>query len=93
MSIKFADLFCGAGGSSTGLEEAGWELVAATTHSKIAIATHAVKLTELPGRVCAGDDAAAAAWVNVEDALADLLAFDRGDILADAFSLPLDDQL
>lgn len=41
MSITFADLFCGAGGSSTGLEEAGWELVAAANHSKIAIATHA----------------------------------------------------
>jgi DNA (cytosine-5)-methyltransferase 1 len=41
MSIRFADLFCGAGGSSTGLVEAGFELVAAANHTKIAIATHA----------------------------------------------------
>lgn len=37
----FVDLFCGAGGSSTGLVEAGWELLLAANHDKIAISTHA----------------------------------------------------
>jgi len=39
--LTFVDLFCGAGGSSTGLVEAGWILGAAANHSKTAIATHA----------------------------------------------------
>jgi DNA (cytosine-5)-methyltransferase 1 len=40
MSVTFVDLFCGAGGSSTGLVEAGYELLLAANHDKIAISTH-----------------------------------------------------
>jgi len=40
-TLTFVDLFCGAGGSSTGLVEAGWELAAAANHSRVAIETHA----------------------------------------------------
>lgn len=38
--VTVCDLFCGAGGSSTGLVEAGMRLVAAANHSRIAIETH-----------------------------------------------------
>jgi len=38
--ITFVDLFCGAGGSSTGLVEAGYELLLAANHDPIAISTH-----------------------------------------------------
>jgi len=41
MTITFTDIFCGAGGSSTGLVAAGFELKLAANHSKIAIETHA----------------------------------------------------
>lgn len=41
MSLTFTDIFCGAGGSSTGLVAAGMELKLAANHSKIAISTHA----------------------------------------------------
>lgn len=41
MTITFTDIFCGAGGSSTGLVNAGFELKLAANHSKIAIETHA----------------------------------------------------
>lgn len=41
MSPTFTDLFCGAGGSSTGLVAAGLELRLAANHSPIAIETHA----------------------------------------------------
>lgn len=37
----FVDLFCGAGGSSTGLVEAGWTLKLAANHWQRAIETHA----------------------------------------------------
>lgn len=40
LGIRFVDLFCGAGGSSTGLVEAGYELVLAVNHWDIAVATH-----------------------------------------------------
>lgn len=40
MSLDFTDIFCGAGGSSTGLVEAGLELKLAANHSKIAIESH-----------------------------------------------------
>lgn len=42
----FVDLFCGAGGSSTGLVNAGWELLLAANHDEIAISTHAANHTK-----------------------------------------------
>lgn len=45
MSITFTDIFCGAGGSSTGLVAAGFELKLAANHSRIAISTHAANHT------------------------------------------------
>jgi DNA (cytosine-5)-methyltransferase 1 len=39
--ITFTDIFCGAGGSSTGLVAAGLDLKLAANHWKTAIATHA----------------------------------------------------
>jgi DNA (cytosine-5)-methyltransferase 1 len=41
MSLTFTDLFCGAGGSSTGLVAAGLELKLAANHWQRAIETHA----------------------------------------------------
>ncbi|NWF26042.1 DNA cytosine methyltransferase [Streptomyces sp. PKU-EA00015] len=41
MSLTFTDLFCGAGGSSTGLVAAGYELTLAANHWQRAIETHA----------------------------------------------------
>lgn len=41
MSITFTDIFCGAGGSSTGLVAAGYELKLAANHWARAIETHA----------------------------------------------------
>ncbi|MER7172631.1 DNA cytosine methyltransferase [Streptomyces mesophilus] len=41
MSLTFTDLFCGAGGSSTGLVAAGLELTLAANHWQRAIETHA----------------------------------------------------
>lgn len=41
MSLTFTDLFCGAGGSSTGLVAAGLDLRLAANHSAVAIETHA----------------------------------------------------
>lgn len=41
MSLTFVDIFCGAGGSSTGLVAAGFELRLAANHWKTAIETHA----------------------------------------------------
>ncbi|MGW6461776.1 DNA cytosine methyltransferase [Streptomyces sp. NPDC055078] len=41
MSITFCDLFCGAGGASTGLVNAGWKLKLAANHWQTAIDTHA----------------------------------------------------
>ncbi|MGP4114627.1 DNA cytosine methyltransferase [Streptomyces sp. 4N509B] len=41
MSLTFTDIFCGAGGSSTGLVAAGYELKLAANHWKTAIETHA----------------------------------------------------
>jgi DNA (cytosine-5)-methyltransferase 1 len=35
------DLYCGAGGESTGLVEAGWNIKVAANHDEVAIATHA----------------------------------------------------
>ncbi len=42
MSLTFTDIFCGAGGSSTGLVEAGLELKLAANHWPRAIETHAL---------------------------------------------------
>lgn len=42
LSLTFTDIFCGAGGSSTGLVEAGFELVLAANHWQRAIETHAL---------------------------------------------------
>ncbi|WP_419997784.1 DNA cytosine methyltransferase [Streptomyces boninensis] len=39
--LTFTDLFCGAGGSSTGLVAAGYELKLAANHWQIAVDTHA----------------------------------------------------
>lgn len=41
MSVTFTDIFCGAGGSSTGLVNAGLELKLAANHWERAIETHA----------------------------------------------------
>ncbi|MGW6531409.1 DNA cytosine methyltransferase [Streptomyces venezuelae] len=41
MSLTFTDIFCGAGGSSTGLVAAGFELKLAANHWSQAIETHA----------------------------------------------------
>ncbi|MFB7866972.1 DNA cytosine methyltransferase [Streptomyces sp. NPDC056069] len=41
MTITFTDIFCGAGGSSTGLVSAGYELKLAANHWQRAIETHA----------------------------------------------------
>ncbi|MEZ0070085.1 DNA (cytosine-5)-methyltransferase 1 [Streptacidiphilus sp. MAP12-20] len=38
--ITFTDLFCGAGGASTGLVHAGWKLILAMNHWWTAIETH-----------------------------------------------------
>lgn len=40
MTYTATDLFCGAGGSSTGLVAAGFELKLAANHSAVAITTH-----------------------------------------------------
>jgi len=40
LGIEFIDLFCGAGGSSTGLVLAGFTLLLAVNHWDIAVATH-----------------------------------------------------
>ncbi|UFR02281.1 DNA cytosine methyltransferase [Streptomyces sp. Go40/10] len=45
MSLTFTDLFCGAGGSSTGLVAAGLELRLAANHWKRAVETHAANHT------------------------------------------------
>jgi DNA (cytosine-5)-methyltransferase 1 len=42
LDISFTDIFCGAGGSSTGLVEAGFELKLAANHWPRAIETHAL---------------------------------------------------
>ena len=41
MALTATDLFCGAGGSSSGLVEAGWDVVLAVNHWDRAIQTHA----------------------------------------------------
>jgi DNA (cytosine-5)-methyltransferase 1 len=41
LGIEFIDLFCGAGGSSTGLVLAGYELVLGVNHWTVAVETHA----------------------------------------------------
>ncbi|MGW6476694.1 DNA cytosine methyltransferase [Streptomyces sp. NPDC055059] len=41
MSLTFTDLFCGAGGSSTGLVAAGYDLRLAANHWQRAVETHA----------------------------------------------------
>ena len=41
MSLTFTDIFCGAGGSSSGLTAAGFELRLAANHWARAIETHA----------------------------------------------------
>ncbi|MBT2508860.1 DNA cytosine methyltransferase [Streptomyces sp. ISL-98] len=41
MTLTFTDIFCGAGGSSTGLVAAGYELTLAANHWARAIETHA----------------------------------------------------
>lgn len=41
MSLTFTDIFCGAGGSSTGLVAAGYELKLAANHWARAVETHA----------------------------------------------------
>lgn len=45
MSLTFTDIFCGAGGSSTGLVSAGYELKLAANHWARAIETHAANHT------------------------------------------------
>ncbi|SDT74207.1 DNA cytosine methyltransferase [Actinoplanes derwentensis] len=43
--LKFVDIFCGAGGSSIGLSNAGYELLLAANHWRTAIDTHAANFT------------------------------------------------
>lgn len=46
MSLTYTDIFCGAGGSSTGLSAAGFTLRLAANHSQRAIDTHAANFTD-----------------------------------------------
>ncbi|MGK5677631.1 DNA cytosine methyltransferase [Actinoplanes sp. URMC 104] len=43
--LKFVDIFCGAGGSSIGLSNAGYELLLAANHWRTAIDSHAANFT------------------------------------------------
>ncbi|MGW2680907.1 DNA cytosine methyltransferase [Streptomyces sp. NPDC001436] len=52
MSLTATDIFCGAGGSSTGLVAAGYELKLAANHSRIAIETHSANHTSAD-HICA----------------------------------------
>ncbi|MEW2174462.1 DNA cytosine methyltransferase [Streptomyces sp. NPDC007027] len=52
MSLTATDIFCGAGGSSTGLVAAGYELKLAANHSRIAIDTHSANHTDAD-HICA----------------------------------------
>src|SRR6266487_1974443 len=45
MNVTFTDIFCGAGGSSIGLAEAGFELRLAANHWARAIETHSANFT------------------------------------------------
>jgi 8-oxo-dGTP diphosphatase len=53
----------------------------------------AAHLHRLPAPLRAGDDAASAEWVDIEEALRDRLGFDHNAILADAHDLLLDERL
>lgn len=46
MTLTYTDIFCGAGGSSIGLTEAGLELKLAANHWERAIATHSANFTD-----------------------------------------------
>jgi DNA (cytosine-5)-methyltransferase 1 len=46
VSLTYTDVFCGAGGSSIGLREAGLELKLAANHWQMAIDTHAANFTD-----------------------------------------------
>jgi DNA (cytosine-5)-methyltransferase 1 len=48
LDLDLTDFFCGIGGSSTGMQRAGWTIVLAANHSSRAIATHSANhpLTE-----------------------------------------------
>jgi DNA (cytosine-5)-methyltransferase 1 len=46
MSLTFTDVFCGAGGSSIGLREAGLELKLAANHAPVPIATHSANFPD-----------------------------------------------
>ncbi|WP_112134480.1 NUDIX domain-containing protein [Glycomyces dulcitolivorans] len=59
---------------------------------RVVSVAYAIELTELQA-IRAGDDAADAMWVDIEQALAGPLAFDHPNILGDAYSLLMDDQL
>lgn len=48
----FVDMFCGAGGSSIGLSQAGFRLVAAMNHWQRAIETHATNFGHLAEHLC-----------------------------------------
>ncbi|WP_239477203.1 DNA cytosine methyltransferase [Streptomyces sp. CS147] len=50
--LTATDIFCGAGGSSTGLVAAGYELKLAANHSRIAIDTHSANHTDTE-HICA----------------------------------------
>jgi DNA (cytosine-5)-methyltransferase 1 len=49
---SFIDMFCGAGGSSIGLSQAGFRLVAAMNHWERAIDTHAKNFGHLAEHLC-----------------------------------------
>jgi DNA (cytosine-5)-methyltransferase 1 len=44
--LRFVDIFCGAGGSSVGLSNAGYELLLAANHWRTAIDTHAANFRD-----------------------------------------------
>jgi DNA (cytosine-5)-methyltransferase 1 len=46
LGIEFVDLFCGAGGSSTGLVLAGYRLLLGVNHWRVAVETHAANHSE-----------------------------------------------
>jgi DNA (cytosine-5)-methyltransferase 1 len=55
VSLDFTDIFCGAGGSSIGLAEAGLELKLAANHWDLAIETHSANFRDAE-HVCADMD-------------------------------------
>lgn len=64
--MRYVDLFCGAGGTSCGLAQAGWECVGAVDADAHALATYALNFPNHPTHQCdlalPLDDALVDAW-------------------------------